>query len=132
MEPEFPGKGSPKAGIKISCPSTSTSFSRIGRRPSSRRTSQACAPRGGGSAGSAAASRCREISEQTGRDFSEVRRIVEEELGLEDAEPVVLTFEIPGDTEASRAAEMLAERSSTPQGLATGLYGRVEDAMRQS
>jgi hypothetical protein len=74
----------------------------------------------------------REISEQTGRDFSEVRRIVEEELGLEDAEPVVLTFEIPGDTEASRAAEMLAERSSTPQGLATGLYGRVEDAIRQS
>ncbi len=74
----------------------------------------------------------REISEQTGRDFSEVRRIVEEELGLEDAEPVVLTFEVPGDTEAPRAAEMLAERSSTPQGLAAGLYGRVEDAIRRS
>jgi hypothetical protein len=74
----------------------------------------------------------REISEQTGRDFSEVCRIVEEELGLEEAEPVVLTFEIPGDTEASRAAEILAERSSTPQGLATGLYGQVEDAIKQS
>jgi hypothetical protein len=72
----------------------------------------------------------REISEQTGRDFSEVRRIVEEELGLEDAEPVVLTFEVPGDTEASRAAEMLAERSSAPQGLAAGLYSRVEDAIK--
>ncbi len=74
----------------------------------------------------------REISEKTGRDVSEVRRIVDEELRLEDAEPVVLTFELPGDTEASRAAEMLAERSSTPQGLASGLYGRVEDAIRRS
>ena len=72
----------------------------------------------------------REISERTGRDFSEVRRIVEEELGLGDAEPVVLTFEVPGDTEASRAAEMLAERSSEPEGLATGLYRQVEDALR--
>ena len=72
----------------------------------------------------------REISERTGRDFSEVRRIVEEELGLGDAEPVVLTFEVPGDTEASRAVEMLAERSSEPEGLATGLYRRVEDALR--
>jgi hypothetical protein len=72
----------------------------------------------------------REISEKTGRDFSEVRRIVEEELGLEVPEPVVLTFEIPGDTEASRAAEMLAERSSAPEGLAAGLYRRVEEAVR--
>ena len=74
----------------------------------------------------------REISEQTGLGFSEVRRIVENELGLEDAEPVVLTFEIPGDTEASRAAEMLAERSSTPRGLATGLYSQVEGAIRRN
>ena len=72
----------------------------------------------------------REISEKTGRDVSEIRRIVEEELGLEDAAPVVLTFEIPGETEASRAAEMLAERSSEPEGLATGLYRRVEDLVR--
>jgi len=74
----------------------------------------------------------REISQKTGRDFSEVRRIVEEELGLEDAEPVVLTFEVPGDTEASRAAEMLAERSSQPEGLAVGLYRRVEEAIGRS
>ena len=72
----------------------------------------------------------REISEKTGRDVSEVRRIVQEELGLEDMEPVVLTFEIPGDTEESRAAEMLAERSSEPEGIASGLYRRVEDAVR--
>ena len=72
----------------------------------------------------------REISEKTGRDVSEVRRIVLEELGLEDLEPVALTFEIPGDTEAPRAAEMLADRSSEPEGLATGLYRQVEDALR--
>ena len=74
----------------------------------------------------------REISEKTGRSVSEIRRIVGEELDIEDPEPVVLTFEIPGDTEASRAAAMLAERSSAPQGLAAGLYNRVEDAIRRS
>ena len=72
----------------------------------------------------------REISEKTGRDYSEVRQVVEDELGLEDPEPVVLTFEIPGDTEASRAAEILAERSSEPEGLAAGLYRRVEEIVR--
>jgi hypothetical protein len=72
----------------------------------------------------------REIAHTTGRDYSEVWQVVEEELGLEDAEPVVLTFEIPGDTEASRAAEILAERSSEHEGLATGLYRRVEEIVR--
>jgi hypothetical protein len=45
-------------------------------------------------------------------------------------EPVVLTFEIPGDTEARAAAGMLVERSSEPEGLAAGLYRRVEEALR--
>jgi hypothetical protein len=72
----------------------------------------------------------REISEKADRDVAEVRRVVEEELGLEDVEPVVLTFEIPGDTEAGTAAEILAERSSRPEGLASGLYRRVEEALR--
>jgi hypothetical protein len=72
----------------------------------------------------------REISEKTGRDVAEVRRVAQKELGLEDAEPVVLTFEIPGDTEASAAAKMLAERSSEPGGLAYGLYRRVDEAVR--
>ncbi len=74
----------------------------------------------------------REISTKIGRDVSEVRRVVEEELGLDDTEPVVLTFEIPGDTEAGAAAEMLAERSSTPEGLAAGLYRRIEEAIKRS
>ena len=72
-----------------------------------------------------------EISEKTGRDVSEVRRVVQERLQLEDTEPVVLTFEIPGDTEAGTAAEMLGERSSEPEGLASGLYRWVEEAVRR-
>jgi hypothetical protein len=56
----------------------------------------------------------REIALKTGREVTEVRRVVGEELGLEDPEPVVLTFEIPGDTEAGAAAEILSERSSEP------------------
>ena len=71
----------------------------------------------------------REISERTEKSVAEARQIVQDELGLEDTEPVVLTFEIPGDTEASAAAEMLAERSSTPDGLAAGLYRRVEEVI---
>lgn len=73
----------------------------------------------------------REVSSRTGRDVTEVGRILEEELGLEDAEPVVLTFEIPGDTTAAEAASVLAERSSTPEGLAANLYRRIEEALSE-
>jgi hypothetical protein len=72
----------------------------------------------------------REISAKTGREVSAVRRAIAEELGLEDAEPVVLTFEIAGETETGQAARMLAERSSEPQGLAAGLYRRIEETVR--
>jgi hypothetical protein len=72
----------------------------------------------------------REIALKTGREVAEVRRVVATELGLEDPEPVVLTFEIPGDTEAGMAAEILSKRSSEPEGLASGLYRRVEEALR--
>lgn len=71
----------------------------------------------------------REISHKTGRDPSEVRRAIEEELGLEDFDPVVLTFEISGDATEDEAAELLAERSGSPHGLAAGVYGRVEQAL---
>ena len=71
----------------------------------------------------------REFSSRTGRNASEVERVLEEELGLEDAEPVVLTFEIPGDTTTVEAASVLAERSNTPQGLAANLYRRIEEAL---
>jgi hypothetical protein len=72
----------------------------------------------------------REISAKTGRELPEVRRVIAEELGLEDAEPVVLTFEIAGETETGQVARMLAERSSEPEGLAAGLYRRVEEALK--
>ncbi len=70
------------------------------------------------------------ISGNTDLETSEVRQIVEEELGLEDTEPVVLTFEIPGETPAAEAARMLADRSREPEGLAAGLYRQIERAAR--
>ena len=76
------------------------------------------------------AAMAREISGRTGQNPREVERVAEEELCLEDLEPVVLTFEINGDTTAAEAARMLAERSATPEGLAAGLYCRVEEAVR--
>ena len=72
----------------------------------------------------------REISDKTGGEVSEVRRVIAEELGLDDPEPVVLTFEISGETESRHAAELLAERSSEPEGLASGLYRRIEEIVR--
>ena len=69
----------------------------------------------------------REISAKTGREISQVRRAIGEELGLDDTEPVVLTFEIAGETETRRVAELLAERSAEPEGLAAGLYRRIEE-----
>ena len=72
----------------------------------------------------------REISAKTGRELSEVRLVITDELGLEDAEPVVLTFEISGETETRHAAKLLAERSQEPEGLALGLYRRIEEIVR--
>jgi hypothetical protein len=73
----------------------------------------------------------REVSERTGKDVEQVRRAVEEELGLEDMEPVVLTFEISGEATAEEAAKLLVERSSEPEGLAAGLYRRVEESINR-
>ena len=71
----------------------------------------------------------REISARTGHEIAEVRRTITEELALEDADPVVLTFEISGETETSRVAAMLAERSAKPEGLASGLYRRIKEVL---
>ncbi|CAN5583930.1 hypothetical protein BH24ACT21_BH24ACT21_08700 [soil metagenome] len=72
----------------------------------------------------------RQISDHTGRDQPEVQQKVEEELGLEDLEPVVLNFEMPGETSAPVAARMLQDRSSTSEGLAAGLYRQIEESIR--
>lgn len=70
----------------------------------------------------------RRVASEAGRNADAARESVRSELGLEDLEPVVLTFEIPGETRAAEAAGMLRDRSSTPEGLATGLYRRVKEA----
>ena len=72
----------------------------------------------------------RRIASRTGRDAPAVRRSVKAELRLEDLEPVVLTFEISGETPAAEAARILRDRSSTPEGLAAGLYRQVEEVVR--
>ena len=72
----------------------------------------------------------REISATTGHELAEVRMTIMEELGLQDNEPVVLTFEISGETETGRVVAMLAERSAESEGLASGLYRRIEDVLR--
>jgi hypothetical protein len=73
----------------------------------------------------------REIAARTGREATSVRLAITEDLGLEDDEPVVLTFEIAGETETSQVARILAERSSEPEGLASGLYRRIEEKVRE-
>jgi hypothetical protein len=75
------------------------------------------------------AAMAREISGRTGRELREVERTIKEELDLEDLEPIVLIFEISGDTGASEAAHMLSERSATHRGLAADLYPPVERAV---
>jgi hypothetical protein len=71
----------------------------------------------------------REISARTGEKLAEVRRAIVDELGLDSEEPVVLTFEISGETETGLVARMLAERSAKPEGLASGIYQRIEEAV---
>lgn len=74
----------------------------------------------------------REVAAKSGRESSKVRRIIEKELGLEDSEPVVFTFEIAGDATTEEAARMLRERSSAPEGIALSLYRQVEEAVKAS
>jgi hypothetical protein len=72
----------------------------------------------------------REIATRTGRDVSEVKPILAKHLSLDDDEPVVLTFEIAGETKTGEVARMLSERSSEPEGLAAGLYHQIEEKVR--
>lgn len=73
----------------------------------------------------------RAVAERTGRPVPEVEEVALRELGLEDLEPVVLTFELPGTTETREAFLALQERSRAPEGLAANLYRRIEDAVRK-
>lgn len=73
-----------------------------------------------------------EISQKTGRNIPEARRAIEAQLGLEDDDPVILTFEISGEVTVTDAARLLQERSQTPQGLATTLYAEVEEHLKST
>jgi hypothetical protein len=72
-----------------------------------------------------------DLSEKTGRDASAARRAIADGLGLEDDEPVVLTFEISGEVSVAEAARLLQERSARPEGLAAAIYAEVEEALRR-
>lgn len=71
----------------------------------------------------------REISGEIEVSQEEAVEAVLSELGVDEPELVVLTFEIPGDTTAEEASRMLSERSATPEGLAAPLYARVRVAL---
>ncbi len=73
----------------------------------------------------------RAVAEGTVRPVPEVEEVALRELGLEDLEPVVLTFELPGTTETRDAFRALAERSRTPAGIAADLRRRIEEAVRK-
>ena len=71
----------------------------------------------------------RATAEITGRPLPDAEETALRELGLEDLEPVVLTFELPGTTETPDASRALQERSRTPQGLAEGIHQRIGKAL---
>lgn len=72
----------------------------------------------------------KELSETSGKPPAEVREAVIRTLGLEDFDPLTLTFEIPGSLTSDEAARVFAERSSTPRGIASNIYREVEAALR--
>lgn len=73
----------------------------------------------------------RDVAAGENAGVAETWEAIKAELGVEDLEPVVLTFEIPGDTSSEEAARLLSERSATPEGLAAGLYRRVGETVRR-
>ncbi len=74
------------------------------------------------------ATMARDVATKAGKEVPRVRQEIKQDLGLEDDEPVVLTFEISGETKIAEAARMLAERSAEPEGLAAALYRRIEQS----
>ncbi len=71
-----------------------------------------------------------DLAQATEKPPEEVRRTVEEELGLEDTDPVVLTFEVSGESTEKEVAVLLRQRSASPRGLAAEVYRRVEDKIQ--
>lgn len=64
------------------------------------------------------------------QDVREVREAAVAALGLEDFEPVVLTFDVARDATVEEAADTLTQRSRTAEGLAEKIYRRLAEALR--
>ena len=71
-----------------------------------------------------------EIASAFGRDVREVRGAAIMALGLEDFEPVVLTFDVDRGATVEEAAHILAQRSRTAEGLAEKIYRRLAETLR--
>lgn len=70
-----------------------------------------------------------ELSEKYGRSPPEVKEVIVHELGLDDLDPITLTFEVPGDLTEEEAARIFEGRSASPKGIASGVYREVEAAL---
>lgn len=66
------------------------------------------------------------------RDEAEVSRTAVRTLGLQDFEPVVLVFNLDGDTTVHEAAGEMAARSATSEGLAANVYRTLMEALRST
>lgn len=71
-----------------------------------------------------------EVAATLGRDIREVRRTAVMALGLEDFEPVVLTFDVARSATVDEAADILAERSRTAEGLAENIYRGLAETLQ--
>lgn len=74
----------------------------------------------------------REMAQVFGLAKEEVNRIAVRTLGLEGFEPVVMVYELSGDTPVGQAARDLEEHSSTAAGLAEGIYRTLAKAIGES
>ncbi len=72
-----------------------------------------------------------EIASAFSRDVREVREAAVMALGLEDFEPVVLTFDVDRSATVDEAAAVLAQRSRTAEGLAEKIYRRLAETLRK-
>lgn len=70
-----------------------------------------------------------EMSVAFRHEVSEVREAAVRTLGLEDFEPVVLTFDVARDTTVDEAAEILAQHSRTAEGLAEKIYRQLAETL---
>ncbi len=72
-----------------------------------------------------------EIAGGFGHDVQEVRRVAVRVLGLQNFKPVVLTFDVARNATVGEAADTLAQRSRTAEGLAEKIYRHLAETVRE-